>query len=518
MKIKLYNSFTKKKEIFHSAKEKEVNIYVCGVTVYDYCHLGHARGAINFDLLRRFLQAVGYKVNFVKNYTDIDDKIIQQAKQLKINTKQLTEKMIAEHDKDMESLFVQKADKTPKATENIAGMIKMIEQLIAKGYSYENGGDVFFRVKKFQNYGKLSGKNIADLQAGIRVEINELKENSLDFVLWKASKKNEPSWDSPWGAGRPGWHIECSCMCQKFIDGKLDIHGGGADLIFPHHENEIAQSESLLGKKMANYWMHNGMIEIGGKKMSKSLGNFTKIRELVIQPLDENITQGYDPCVIRFFILQSHYRQNLIFSPEALQSASKALASIYYNLILFEEQTKNKLPVTKKIAEFKININAFLERLADDLNTPQAIAQVFDWSNRIPLAVHQKKMQVAKEYANQVLLAMKILGIVNNKPIQNWLNHRKEPIQKENIKNITKYLAQADNTHLKTKNIEKAARKVLLQPSEQNIKKIFYLLMNKREELRINKDWENSDKIRDLLLKLGVQVKDKPKGSVWQYC
>jgi cysteinyl-tRNA synthetase len=346
--IKFHNSLSKKKEVFYSAKKKEVNIYVCGVTVYDYCHLGHARGAINFDVLRKFLIAMGYKVNFVKNYTDIDDKIIQQANKQGTSTNELTQKMILEHDKDMASLFVDEPDIAPKATENIEGMKTMIAGLIAKDFAYASGGDVFFRVKKFAEYGKLSGKKIADLQSGARVAINENKEDALDFVLWKASKPGEPCWESPWGSGRPGWHIECSCMCKNFVSGELDIHGGGADLLFPHHENEIAQSESLSQAPMANYWLHNGMIEVNGEKMSKSLDNFTKIRDLVIQK-ESNIYQGYEPRIIRFFILQSHYRQNLIFSEEALKKASKALSNIYYSLVLFEEQAKKKITYGEKI-------------------------------------------------------------------------------------------------------------------------------------------------------------------------
>ena len=407
MKVFLHNSLTKKKEFFVPAQKNIVKIYVCGVTVYDLCHLGHARGAINFDVLKKLFQTLGYQVIFVKNYTDIDDKIIAESNKLNIPIQELTEKMIAEHDRDMASLFVEPTDIAPKATENVTEMIAMIKELVEKGYAYESGGDVFFRVSRFAEYGKLSGKKIKELQAGARVEINEAKENALDFVLWKASKENEPAWDSIWGAGRPGWHIECSCMCNKFIEGDLDIHGGGADLIFPHHENEIAQSESLFEKKLANYWMHNGMIQIEGKKMSKSLGNFATIREL---------TATFEPEVIRFFILQSHYRQEVVFSHEALKQAHTTLNVLYFSLLLFYEEYETDFKTLQKIAG-EVEITEFLEKLADDLNSPLAIAKLLEWSKELNKSIKDKNK--AENLVKKILQASRILGLANHHP-QDW--------------------------------------------------------------------------------------------------
>ena len=407
MKVFLHNSLTKKKELFVPAQKNIVKIYVCGVTVYDLCHLGHARGAINFDVLKKLFQTLGYQVIFVKNYTDIDDKIIAESNKLNIPIQELTEKMIAEHDRDMASLFVSPTDIAPKATENVTEMIAMIKELVEKGYAYESGGDVFFRVSRFAEYGKLSGKKIKELQAGARVEINEAKENALDFVLWKASKENEPAWDSIWGAGRPGWHIECSCMCNKFIEGDLDIHGGGADLIFPHHENEIAQSESLFKKKLANYWMHNGMIQIEGKKMSKSLGNFATIREL---------TATFEPEVIRFFILQSHYRQEVVFSHEALKQAHTTLDVLYFSLLLFYEEYETDFKTLQKIAG-EVEITEFLEKLADDLNSPLAIAKLLEWSKELNKSIKDKNK--AENLVKKILQASRILGLANHHP-QDW--------------------------------------------------------------------------------------------------
>ena len=343
----------------------------------------------------------------MKNYTDIDDKIIAESNKLNIPIQELTEKMIAEHDRDMASLFVEPTDIAPKATENVTEMIAMIKELVEKGYAYESGGDVFFRVSRFAEYGKLSGKKIKELQAGARVEINEAKENALDFVLWKASKENEPAWDSIWGAGRPGWHIECSCMCNKFIEGDLDIHGGGADLIFPHHENEIAQSESLFKKKLANYWMHNGMIQIEGKKMSKSLGNFATIREL---------TATFEPEVIRFFILQSHYRQEVVFSHEALKQAHTTLDVLYFSLLLFYEEYETDFKTLQKISG-EVEITEFLEKLADDLNSPLAIAKLLEWSKELNKSIKDKNK--AENLVKKILQASRILGLANHHP-QDW--------------------------------------------------------------------------------------------------
>ena len=474
MKVFLHNSLTKKKEFFVPAQKNIVKIYVCGVTVYDLCHLGHARGAINFDVLKKLFQTLGYQVIFVKNYTDIDDKIIAESNKLNIPIQELTEKMIAEHDRDMASLFVEPTDIAPKATENVTEMIAMIKELVEKGYAYESGGDVFFRVSRFAEYGKLSGKKIKELQAGARVEINEAKENALDFVLWKASKENEPAWDSIWGAGRPGWHIECSCMCNKFIEGDLDIHGGGADLIFPHHENEIAQSESLFKKKLANYWMHNGMIQIEGKKMSKSLGNFATIREL---------TATFEPEVIRFFILQSHYRQEVVFSHEALKQAHTTLDVLYFSLLLFYEEYETDFKTLQKIAG-EVEITEFLEKLADDLNSPLAIAKLLEWSKELNKSIKDKNK--AENLVKKILQASRILGLANHHP-QDW---KFSTIQKQTIT---------------------PAEIIAAEISVAEIQK----QIEARDKARQEKNWQAADNIRKDLQSKGVKLKDSEEKTHW---
>ena len=308
MALRIYNTLTGKKEEFVPLHEKRVGMYVCGVTVYDLCHIGHARSAIVFDAIYRYLGYRGYEVTFVRNFTDIDDKIIKRANEEGVDCKAIAEKYIDEFNMDMGKLGFEKPKFEPKATEHIPEMIELISTLIEKGYAYQSGGDVFFSVEKFKDYGKLSKRNLEEMQAGARVGIDEKKENPLDFALWKASKPGEPSWESPWGKGRPGWHIECSVMSQKYLGETFDIHGGGKDLIFPHHENEIAQSEAATGKPFARYWIHNGFVNINKEKMSKSLGNILTLKE---------IFKDWRPEAIRLFLLSSHYRSPVDFSFDA---------------------------------------------------------------------------------------------------------------------------------------------------------------------------------------------------------
>ncbi len=324
--MRIYNTLTRRKEDFKPINEGKVGIYVCGPTVYDYIHIGNARPMIVFDTLRRYLEHKGYEVNYVSNFTDIDDKIINRSIQEGVPASEISEKYIAECKKDMEALNVRPATTHPKATEEIPEMIEMVETLIEKGHAYEKNGTVYFKTRSFEEYGKLSHKNIDDLESGHRDEKHALKvsgadekEDELDFVLWKPKKEGEPSWKSPWCAGRPGWHLECSCMSKKYIGGTIDIHAGGEDLIFPHHENEIAQSEAANDVEFARYWMHNAFLRINGDKMSKSLGNFFTVRE---------ICEKYDPQVIRFFMLSAQYRTPLNFSEELIQDASKGLERI----------------------------------------------------------------------------------------------------------------------------------------------------------------------------------------------
>ena len=323
MAIRVYNTLTGKKEDFVPLHEGKVGMYVCGVTVYDLCHIGHARSAIIFDILYRYFRYRGYEVTFVRNFTDIDDKIINRANQEGVDYKTIAERYIREFGMDIRGLGLEKATIEPRATDHIPEMIELVSGLIEKGYAYPGGGDVFFSVERFKEYGKLSKRNLEEMQAGARVEIDEKKKNPLDFVLWKGSKPGEPFWESPWGKGRPGWHIECSVMSMKYLGETFDIHGGGRDLVFPHHENEIAQSEGATGKPFARYWIHNGFININKEKMSKSLGNILTIKEVV---------KEWHPEVLRLFFLSSHYRSPLDYSEESLKEAKSGLDRFYTTL------------------------------------------------------------------------------------------------------------------------------------------------------------------------------------------
>ena len=327
MPLHIYNTLTKRKEAFKPIVDGEVRMYVCGVTVYDLCHIGHARAAIIFDVVYRYLKYLEYKVTYVRNFTDVDDKIIKRANNEKVSSEEIAERYIKEFYTDMNALGVEIPDCEPKATVHIPEMIEMIKKLIEKGYAYQANGDVFYSVRKFTEYGRLSGKNMDELLSGARVEIDEKKKDPLDFALWKASKPGEPWWESPWGKGRPGWHIECSAMGQKYLGEYFDIHGGGKDLVFPHHENEIAQSHAATGHPPVKYWIHNGFVNINKEKMSKSLGNFFTIKDVL---------KKFNPEVIRFFLLSSHYRSPIDFSDQNLNEA-KINLDRFYDLFLFAE-------------------------------------------------------------------------------------------------------------------------------------------------------------------------------------
>ncbi|MFH1191419.1 MAG: cysteine--tRNA ligase [Candidatus Omnitrophota bacterium] len=376
MPIFIYNSLSRKKEELIPLKALQIKMYTCGVTVYDACHIGHARSLFIFDFMRRYLKNRGFQVCFVRNITDIDDKIINRANELKINWQELVNKYIASYNQDLESLGIEKADFEPRATENIADMVRYIQTLMNKGYAYEAGGDVYFNVRKFSSYGKLSGQSIDQMETGVRIGPSELKHDSLDFALWKKSKENEPFWDSPWSPGRPGWHIECSVMSQKFLKtATLDIHAGGRDLIFPHHENELAQSESFSGKLFAKYWMHHGLLTINAQKMSKSLGNFITIKDF--------IAKYHNPELLKFFFLTVHYAHPIDYSDAKIQEVKQALQRIS----IFVDKAKAAklgLAVTllkrhlKEVMELK---NKFIAALDDDFNTPEALACVFELVN-----------------------------------------------------------------------------------------------------------------------------------------
>jgi len=370
--MKIYNTLTRKKEEFVPIDKNEVKMYSCGPTVYDYFHIGNARPFIIFDTMRRYLEYRGYKVKFVQNFTDIDDKMINRANREGITVKELGERFIAEYFKDAKSLGIKEATVHPKATENIDSIIEIVQKLIDNGYAYNVDGNVYFSTKKFREYGKLSKQPLEDLEAGARIDVNEAKQDAMDFALWKKQKEGEPAWESPWGMGRPGWHIECSAMVNKYLGETIDIHSGGQDLIFPHHENEIAQSEAANGKPFANYWMHNGYINVDNRKMSKSLNNFFTTRDVAEK-------YGYEP--IRFLMLQAHYRSPINYSVEVIEQCKAALERLYTcrdNIdFVLETATSGAVPETlqKAVANYR---EKFIAAMDDDLNTADAIAVLFD--------------------------------------------------------------------------------------------------------------------------------------------
>lgn len=406
--MKLYNTLTRKKEEFVPLEPGKVKMYVCGPTVYDYIHIGNARPYVIFDTIRRYLEYKGYEVNYVQNFTDVDDKIIKKANAEGVDSKVISERYIAEAKKDAEGLNVEPATKNPKVTEEMDGIIEMIQTLIDKGHAYEVNGSVFYDTKSFPDYGKLSGKNIDDLEAGARIAVDETKKSPMDFVLWKPKKDGEPYWESPWSQGRPGWHIECSVMAKKYLGDTIDIHAGGEDLVFPHHENEIAQSEAANDKPFAKYWLHNGFINVDNKKMSKSLGNFFTLREIV-----EHIP--YD--VVRFFILSGHYRSPINFSRELMESAGAGLDRIKnaYKSLLFVE---SKAQGTMTADEAKLNDEAdkfriqFEKAMDDDFNTADAVTAIFEIAKFANVSVTENS---SKEFVTAIrekmLTLCNILGI-----------------------------------------------------------------------------------------------------------
>ena len=388
MSLQIFNTETRTKELFTPIHPGKVGMYVCGVTVYDLCHIGHARVMVVFDTVVRHLKALGYDVNYVRNITDIDDKIIKRALENGESIQSLTERMITEMHADEAAMNVLRPDMEPKATEHMDEIRHMIETLIEKGFAYPaDNGDVYFKVKSFKEYGRLSGKNIDDLESGARVDVNEVKQDPLDFVLWKASKENEPSWNSSWGEGRPGWHIECSAMSKKCLGNHFDIHGGGMDLSFPHHENEIAQSECATGEHYVNTWMHCGFVRIDDEKMSKSLNNFFTIREVL---------KVYHPEVIRYFLLSSHYRSPVNYSEENLNSAKASVGRLYSAL--------ESIAITDKVqaTEDTIYEADFMSAMNDDFNTPKAIAVLFELAKEVNKSKQPGLVALLIKLANQI--------------------------------------------------------------------------------------------------------------------
>lgn len=464
--MKIYNTLTKKKEEFVPIEEGKVRMYVCGPTVYNYIHIGNARPMIVFDTVRRYFEHKGYEVNYVSNFTDVDDKIIKKAIEEGTDTDTISKRYIAECKKDMAGMNIKPATKHPLATEEIQGMIDMISTLIEKGYAYNSNGTVYFRTRKFEGYGKLSKKNIDELEAGKRIAVEEQKEDPMDFVLWKPKKDGEPFWESPWSDGRPGWHIECSVMSKKYLGDSIDIHAGGEDLIFPHHENEIAQSEAANGVQFAKYWMHNAFLNIDNKKMSKSAGNFFTVRD---------ISEKVDLMVLRFFMLSAHYRNPVNFSEELVDAAKNGLARITTAVdtlthMLKKDGRDEKLTddEAKLLEEYKAITTRFDEAMDDDFNTADAITAIFDMvkfanSN----ADENSSVAFLDALKNQIIEYMDILGI---------------KVEKE------EEILDAD--------IEK--------------------LIEERQNARKEKNFARADEIRDLLAEKGIVLLDTREGVRWK--
>ncbi len=476
MKLRLYNSLTRQKEDFVPLKENHVGMYVCGVTVYDYCHVGHARAGAVFDTIYRYLKHLGYEVNYARNFTDIDDKIINRANEQGVPWQEVTEKFIQAFYEDMGKLNIEIPTVEPKATDHIPEMISMIASLIERGKAYNKGGDVFYSVHSFADYGRLSGKNTDDLLTGARVDINEDKRNPLDFALWKKSKPDEPAWGSPWGPGRPGWHIECSAMGTKYLGETFDIHGGGKDLIFPHHENEIAQSCGASGKPPVKYWIHNGFVNIDKEKMSKSLGNFFTIRE---------IYKRHHPEVLRLFLISSHYRNPIDFSEKNIEDAAKVLTRFYEGIEAAEELVKGKkTPSLNDAVRSSAFMQKFEEAMSDDFNTAVAIALLNEELRKINTLTKQQNSGQDAELEIS-LAAMKKTGKVLGLFYRSPKEFQSEMFQLKN-----------QELGLDTEKIE--------------------ALIADRNAARKAKDWGKADQCRDDLTAMGVVLEDTAQGTEWK--
>lgn len=484
MSIRIYNTLSRKKELLNTVKPGHVKLYVCGITSYDYCHIGHARSTLAFDMIVRYLRYRGYTVTYVRNFTDIDDKIIKRAQEQQTTPEELANRFINEFYVDMDRLGADRPTLEPRATEHIQEMIDLIQELIDKKLAYPAGGDVYFSVSGFSGYGKLSGRNLEDMQAGARIEVNKQKRNPMDFVLWKGSKPGEPTWDSPWGPGRPGWHIECSAMSRKYLGDTFDIHGGGKDLIFPHHENELAQSEGASGVPFVNMWIHHGFVTIRDEKMSKSLGNFLTIRDIL---------KHYHPEVLRFFIFSTQYRNPLDFSETAMQNAMTGLDRMYECVAAIDslpagdaenhdsvisQKDSNKLAVTEK---------RFQDGMDNDFNTAQGQGVLFDMVKVLNKIMRQLPSNPApidrsllKSSATLLKRLASIMGLLSEDPATYLRNKKK------------KLLEELD--------IDKATIESLIQ---------------ERIDARNAKDWERGDAIRDELLEKNIVLKDGPDGTSW---
>lgn len=463
--MKIYNSLTRRKEEFIPIVPNEVKMYVCGPTVYNYFHIGNGRTFIIFDTVRRYLEYRGYKVSFIQNFTDIDDKMINKANSEGVTVKELGDRYIEEYYKDADLLNIERATINPRATEYIDEIIKFVEQLINLGYAYEVDGDVYFSTNKFEAYGKLCGQNLEDLQVGARINVDERKKDPMDFAVWKAQKTGEPAWKSPWGMGRPGWHIECSCMAKKLLGNTIDIHAGGMDLKFPHHENEIAQSEAVTGKKFANYWMHAAFVNVDNKKMSKSLNNFFTAREIL---------EEYDSDAIRFLMLSGHYRIQINFTKELLDS-SKSSVERLYNCINNLENLKSEVKHKDMTEEEHIYLKSldkyrdkFIEKMDDDFNTADAISVLFD---------------LTKDINNNISIDSSVEICENAEKL---------------IRELGKPLG------------------ILQKRIEKDLDSEIEELIEQRQEARKNKNFALADKIRDDLKARNIVLEDTPQGVRWK--
>ncbi len=490
MSIRIYNTLTGKKEPLNPIEPGHVKLYVCGITSYDYCHIGHARSSLVFDMIVKYLKYRRYRVTFVRNFTDIDDKIINRANEQGTSSRELAERFIDEFYRDMDYLGVDRPDLEPRATEHIDGMIAIIEELIAKGSAYPADGDVYYAVEQFDGYGKLSGRNLDDMQAGARVEVNERKKHPMDFVLWKGSKPGEPAWDSPWGPGRPGWHIECSAMSKEFLGETFDIHGGGKDLIFPHHENEIAQSEAANEKPFVNLWVHHGFVTVRNEqtdeeeKMSKSLGNFLTIRDL---------SEKFHPEALKLFVFSTQYRNPLEYSEQAMQDAKTGLNRLYECLAAImslephTEETVDSVISGKDRKKLESLEERFVQAMDNDFNTAQALGHLFEAAkivNKVIRVLGSRQNPDDFELLHRTGAAISelaaVVGILRENP-QQFLDNQKEEI----LAGVSLSAAEIDK------------------------------LIAQRNEARSAKDWAMSDQIRDTLLEQRIELKDGPEGTSW---
>ncbi|UFS72365.1 cysteine--tRNA ligase [Geomonas sp. RF6] len=476
MALRVYNTLTGSKEEFVPINPGKVGMYVCGVTVYDHCHIGHARAYVAFDTIYRYLRASGYDVTYVRNYTDIDDKIINRANRDGLAFNEVSERFIGEFDRDMEALSVDLPTIQPKATEHVGEIIALIETLIEKGVAYQCGSDVNFGVESFDGYLKLSKRNLEDMQAGARIEVDERKRHPMDFALWKGAKPGEPFWESPWGEGRPGWHIECSAMSMKYLGESFDIHGGGKDLIFPHHENEIAQTEAATGKPFVKYWLHNGFVNIDSEKMSKSLGNFFTIKQVL---------EKYDAEVLRFFLLSAHYRSPIDFSDFNLNEAEQRLERIYSALAAVKEQIAKGGASTSGASELRekcANLaQRFTEAMDDDFNTALALGHVFDLVRTLNREIEEAPLPLLQQVEQEIAAIARVLGVLDSEPAEFLERMRQRKSKDAGI-------------------------------SEAEIES----LIVERAEARKAKDFKKSDEIRDRLLQHNIVLLDTAQGTVWK--